>query len=273
MPAQCHVCPSPTGDGAPLCRDCMRLLRDELGATTWLATELETTYLRQGRFGQQASTARSATKPLPWDDRASRMAVELNATLNAWALELARHDEHPQDPLNPVPAHSTAAVGRWLARNLVALRTHPEAGLAHQQLTGTIRRARAVVDRPPDLLAYGVCDAELSAGVRCVGFLYAPAGRAEITCRKCGATHRAADRTEWMLSYVRARWATGTEISTYLRAAGIKITSDAVRKMGSEHRIPVQREEGSNGREIRLYRFADVLDAMANRYQRRAKVS
>jgi hypothetical protein len=256
VPAQCATCDAPTGDGTSLCNRCVKDLRRDVESAIWLDAELETTYLRQGRFTRATDGSRSTTAPLPYNERAGAMRIDLNATLNAWSLKLAQHDEDTRDPLVDVPASSTSEVARWLLRNLVALRTHPDAALGFRELTNTIGAARAVVDRPPDLLAYGIC-----GNNECPAFLYAAPGKKIIVCKKCRAEHQASDRREWMLNYVRARWGPASEVATYLRAAGVKVTAERIRKMGERGRIPVDSKASPN-----RYRVGDVLDAMATNY-------
>lgn len=258
MPAQCCACHATTGDGTYLCTPCLRDLREGVSDVSWLDAELEVTYLRLDRFTAQTSTSRSAERPLPWNDRASRVRAELRSTLAMWARAMATHDQDARDPYQPENA------GRWLARNLVALRTHPDAGAGYHELTRAVNRAKETVDRPLDLLAYGVCDVD-----DCVGFLYAPPGREVIECPKCGTEHKAAERRAWMMAYVRGQKGTSAEVAGMLRMAGVRVTSNAVRKMGDNQKVEVLHSTTSEGRAVRLYKVSDVLDAVANRYQRR----
>lgn len=141
-----------------------RELRDRLGApipyTTshdpitadktipGLASDLETTATRQDRLGVTSETRTTSEKPLVWNDRASIVAVDLNTTLNAWALDVARHHQDPRDPLQPVDHADTGAVAEWLARNIHTLTQLADAGQAHNEIVDAHHRALAAIDYP-----------------------------------------------------------------------------------------------------------------------------
>lgn len=282
--SECQACTAPTGDGSQLCARCVRKLSEELRSVQWLVRELEVTQTRQARFTRQqdGNTSSSATTPLPWDDRASLMLGELHATVNAWALHVSSVDEDPRDPLSGVPV-ATEPVARWLNRNLVTLRKLNDAGRAHSELLDVIKRGRGTVDRPPDLVTYGLCgntdpdETGKPTRAACDAYLYAPAGFSSIKCRKCGATFEVKARKEWMLEYARHMQGTGSEVAAYLRLVGIKISADGIRAMKNRNRItpagqlPSRRPDKEEP--IWLYRFSDVIDACRSRYVRKAKSS
>lgn len=280
--SECQVCTAPTGDGSQLCSKCVRKLSEEIRSVSWLVTELEVTRTRQARFTRQqdGNTSSSATTPLPWDDRASLMQGELNATINAWALTVSKVDEDTRDPLSGVPV-ATEPVSRWLNRNLVTLRKMDVAGRAHHELIDVIRRARMTVDRPPDLVTYGMCgntdpdETNKPTRAPCDEYLYAAPGKLTIKCRKCGVSYDVTVRVDWMLTYARTMIGTASEVAIYLRMVGIKVTSDSIRSMKNRNRIrPVSDTPSRAGKDepVLLYRFSDVIDACAQRYVRKPKM-
>ena len=270
--SQCQVCTSPTGDGSQLCSKCVRKLSEELTSVSWLVTELEVTRTRQARFTRQqdGNTSSSATTPLPWDDRASLMQGELHATISAWALHVSSVDEDSRDPLSAVN-HETQNIARWLNRNMITLRKlhHGNAGRAHAEILGVIRRARVTVDRPPDLVTYGVCGNSDNDRPACPEYLYALPKDVEVKCRRCKTIYDLKVRKAWMLTYVADMFGTTSEVSTYLRLAGIKISGDAVRALARRDRIKqVGMAPSASGKAVPLYRFSDVIVAVSVRYIR-----
>ena len=59
-----------TADGATVCTGCAAGLRVDLRHVPWLRVELDTTATRQGARPVHGA-GRSATTPLPWDERAA----------------------------------------------------------------------------------------------------------------------------------------------------------------------------------------------------------
>jgi hypothetical protein len=150
--SQCQKCGARTGDNAQLCRKHAARLVRQLSQVPALVNDLIVTITRQDRLASHSETKSSADTPLAWNESASHAMVDLNATLNGWALAVAQvlGDNHDGDPLTTtrVPAHDTTAVARWLHRHILALIAHPEAGRAHTELNATVRRARDATDRP-----------------------------------------------------------------------------------------------------------------------------
>jgi len=187
------------------------------------------------------------------------MAAELGSVIGYWAETLG----------DPPPGTWRRAL--FLAGNLPKLRTHPSAGEAHHQLTGVIRKARGVIDRPPDQVTYGLCgnddpdETGKATRVPCDAYLYAsPHEKRVIRCRKCGAQYSVEQRKEWMLRYVSSMAGTASEVANYLRLAGMKVSVDTVKGLRNRNRIlPLP---GTN-----LFRFSDVIDAVSHRYQHRSK--
>lgn len=247
-------CGSPTGDGALLCKDCVSSLGQALIKVSWLVRELEVAYIRAARFTRPTdSTARSRTKPLPWDERASAMVLRLRSVIRYWAQQVAGWHQLPDD---------TWRRALFLAGNLPALRVHPEAVRAFHELSEVIGAAQTSVDRPPDMLAYGMCDNELANRRRCVGYLYAAPADLSVECPKCKAVFDIETRRRWMLRYVQGMSGTAVEVAGYLRLVGLKVTVDSIKGMVRRNRLyPVA---GSDD----LYRFQDVIDAVSQRYVR-----
>lgn len=272
MASTCGACSAVTTDELHLCKPCTRSLGEELISVSWLIRDLrEVMFTRQVRFSDQQSTARSRETPLPYDERASAMALELDATLRHWALEI-----NPSGHDLPI---ETDKVALWLAGNLPRIRGNPEAGAVHRALVEVVRKARDIIDRPPDRIGFGMCESEVDPRTghpqdRCTEYLYARPGAREIRCRRCGSVFDVASRKDWMLTYVRGMVGTASEVSIYLRMVGITVSGDAIRALHNRSRLTsagTGPSRSRNGEDVTLFRFSDVIDAMSQRYQRKPK--
>lgn len=273
QPDGCGVCTAPTGDDGRLCRLHTDELARDLASVPGLVVDLQVTTTRQDRISADKHGSASATKPLPWNEHASGRAFELNATLNAWALDVSRIAEDDRDQLIEQHHSDTVGVARWLRRNLATLRRHPEAGTASDEITDAIREARRAVDKPLDLAAYGPCGntgGDDQPHPPCPEYLYAAPNRTTVSCRACGAHHDTAARKTWMLDYVRDMLGTTTEVASYLGLAGVKTTPDAIRAYASRGRITAV---GIDSNRRPLYRYADVITAISERYTRKPKAA
>lgn len=274
MSAECQACTSSTGDGITLCTKCVGKLQDALSSVSkWLMTELRTTIVRQARFTRQGESVRSATTPLPWNDRASRLSRQLHRELASWVQALGEGDT--EDPIEHVVGSRELA--RWLWRNMSAIRSCDAAGALYRELTRTIERCGAIVDRPVDMVTYGMCantdpdETGHPTRVACDEYLYGVPNRPAVKCRKCGAVYDVAKRKEWMLQYVGGMVGTASEVATYLRISGVKVSPDQVRKMKERKRISAAGRVMDGKKPVDLYRFSDVITAMSDRYKKSAR--
>lgn len=147
---QCARCDSRTATNALLCRKHAGKLADTLREVPALVNDLTITITRQDRLSAESMGRSTAEAPLAWNEHASATAIDLNATINAWALAVHQQHPDPDDPLTPTryPAHDTTRVARWLHRHHPQLIAHPDAGQAFSDLTTATRRAREAVDYP-----------------------------------------------------------------------------------------------------------------------------
>lgn len=279
--AGCLCCGSPTGDGGHLCRihtddlraDLQSLLPHMVQRATrqervpGIVEDLDVTITRQDRMQSEKHGGRSATRPLPWNEHASIKQFELNATLNAWALDVSKIREDERDQLIHAHHSDTAAVAEWLLRNLNTLRHHPEANTAHDEITDAIFEARRAVDRPIERIFAGPCgepikdaDGEPTA-VMCTEDLYGAPGKPMAVC-KCGARHAMSERRKWMLDCLEDQVAHSGLLSGLVTNLGVPIASSTIRKYASAGRIKVISVD-SNRRP--LYRIGDVLDVFLKR--------
>lgn len=258
----CQVCTAPTGDAGRLCRTHTDDLARELRSVRNLAADLEVTISRQDRIAPERHGGRSAEKPMPFNAHASEKATVLNATTNAWALDVSRLGEDERDPLAEHHYSDTAAVAAWLARNLSTLRQHPEAGQAYDEVTHAIREARQAVDRPRELVFAGQCLEEYDDGQVCREDLYAARGKTTATCRVCGARHDMQLRREWMLGSIEDQVAYSGLLAGLVSNLGVQIGSSTIRRYASAGRIHAI---SVDAKRRPLYRIGDVLDVFLKR--------
>ncbi|MGW5741556.1 hypothetical protein [Amycolatopsis sp. NPDC003861] len=195
-----------TGCGRPthdmLCGGCLAEL---LGALRELVTrdgehgliaELGITLSRQHAMAASSdATAASASQPMPFHEAASEIGWVLANTISTWAREV--HECNPH--LRP-PTGSTAGAVRWLIGLPGLLALHPAADELHDEITHVVARVRRVIDRPPDRIYAGPCDA-LVDGERCPDHLYARPGQRRVRCGSCTTEHDVEERRNWMIRY------------------------------------------------------------------------
>lgn len=286
-PAGCGVCGSPTADQGQLCRLHTDSLATDLASVParWefrqgrrelvlgLAGELEVTITRQARTAPDNQGVRSPERPLPWHEGAADAAFVLNATLNAWALDVSQIGEDERDPLRPIQAHDTAEVAAWLGRNLHTLRMHAEAGTAHSEIASAIEEARRAIDRPQGLIPFGACNTMFpGTDIVCTAILYGHLDRPSVRCRACETPHRTADRLKDMLEYLQGMLATLPELVGIAKLAGRQTSEDKLRLMASPGRDRFA-AVATDGKGKPMYRVSDVLKALEERYKHRPKAA
>lgn len=200
--AGCRRCGSPTGDDGGLCRTCTFKLEADLREVhAYLWDELQTTITRQDKLMPTSDRPSGGDRPLGWNEHASQVAWELEATINAWCLDVSRIGQDERDLLSGIPQHDVPELARWLVRNMHTLRQHPEAGTCFEEIVDAIRRGRRAIDRPenrtrfqvgpcPEQVEDGACDGEVWA--------YIPTSEDKISfmrCQSCGAEW---DTTQWL---------------------------------------------------------------------------
>lgn len=257
----CGVCGAPTGDDGRLCVTHTDQLRRDLGGIPDLAAELDVTITRQNR-GRPQPGGRSAERPLPYNVHTSGVRVDLETTVNAWALDVSRMGEDPRDPLRVHAAHDLPAVAAWLVRNLPTLRKHPEAAQAFDELTHAVSAGWRAVDIARDRIVLGACRGEAldedgePTGAECEQVVYGDPASDTATCRGCGSVHVIAERREWMLGAVGEHLATSGQLSTLIAHLGRAVGRSTIRGWAAAGKLEA-RAWDRNDRA--MYRVADVV--------------
>jgi hypothetical protein len=90
---QCPTCGGTIATGT-LCAACLDNLHDDLAAIGDAITELHTQLARQARTGNDGGQARSAIRPLPYDQAASDALDLLRSVLVGWTRDVWETQAH-----------------------------------------------------------------------------------------------------------------------------------------------------------------------------------
>jgi hypothetical protein len=251
---RCGKCHQPSD--VFLCTNCTIALRIELDDVASLLADLEITRSRQDQLlGPYGNGPSGSENPLPFKTHITEIVWILHNTLASWA------DTTLAPPSRP--AHHTASLARWLRRHLDDIRLHPDAGQLADEVTSAIHQARRAIDRPDDHRQFlGPCGAQLPDHTYCLEEVYGVEWIQTTHCPACNTVHNIADRQKWLLDVAQDRLGTSTEIAGYLRTAGVRCTPGQIRGYVARGRLTATETSPP------LYRMADVLGAIQDRYQR-----
>ncbi|WP_344478414.1 hypothetical protein [Nonomuraea monospora] len=216
--------------------------------------ELEVTLTGRARMSAGV-LRRSSERRLPFHIAASDKAHTLKHVLVSWARLVS--DERGVR----LPADDLVSISRWLVKHVEWLRHHPAGGEVVAEVHDAVQAVRMVIDRPPDRLYAGPCDA-------CGMPLYARPGDAEVSCRHCLTEdgerlfYDIAARRKWMLGEIENLLGSSSYVAMVATSVGVKVSSSTVR-MWVKRRKLVPREYAPplkpDGPPRPLYRVGDVV--------------
>lgn len=222
-----------------------------------LVADLYTTMSKQDQLGKPYDRIRTDRRWSPPLKDLTPVLLCLHTALAEWATRIAG-----VSPTLPTQLLAAALLERveWIAKS-------PDAGQLVSGVTDAVRRARRAIDRPHDSRVFlGPCGALTMAGV-CTEELYGRAWLHIARCNHCGAEHRVKERQD-LLRYQAAEYlATAVEISRFLRSTGMDVTAARLRGMAHRKRF-LQR--GTNQAGYPQYLIREVVEALVNRYKRKA---
>ncbi len=189
-------CDYPTPPSAFVCKICVQAVTRDLASIPALIDDLHTTMTRQDRLGASGGR-RGAETALPWKPTAAEALWVLSSTILEWVRGYQDPDAAPFPDAPKVAAY-------WLLKHLPGVVTRPDAGQMVDEIAAAAAAAYVAIDRAPDKLLAGLCNADLDEGGQCEDYLYASVdgdGRAAriARCRSCGAEHSFDERRAWML--------------------------------------------------------------------------
>jgi hypothetical protein len=246
----CRVpsCDHPVTD-AWVCARCAHQLERALGDIPAVVHQLNLTLAKQTRYADRAERGGNE-QPLPMDPQASAAASELRAHLVGWVRLVAeeRGWALPEDTLD--------SMSRWMLHHTEWLRHHQAGHDCVEELTGDMRVARRVIDRPPDRWYAGPCTALMPDGYPCNADMYAQADKGNVGCPDCGAIYDVAKRRTWLLAEAEDTLATTTEVCRALTTlAGVELTAASIR--GYVHRGQLAAHGIRDGKQT--FRLGDVV--------------
>lgn len=265
MSATC-ACGRPRPGSSYICGACVADLERALGDAGFLAAQLQVTFTRQARICSGGGR-RSGERPLPYDGRASRLALRLRTELVGWVRVLS---ERAPEPLHgPVcvacrhwscravrksrmPGDTVAQMAAWLLLYLDDIRRHEAAAEMVADVTSITRTAERLVDRPADRVYGGPCDL-------CGADLYGRIDAAEVKCRECGVRYDVAARREWLLVEAEDVLANAALIARALTRLGAEVKVDRIYKWAERGQLAAH---GVDANSRPTYRLGDVLDIL-----------
>lgn len=164
----CPSCMKESPDGL-LCDKCaQRCVKNLLGiADLWPALEDAQVNARKAGSGGK----RNDVSPLPYNERAGKVASYVRNQVTSWVRDLADEDDD-------LPADTVPDCCRWLAGRMTLIRRHEAA----DEIVGEFGYCRGLiwsaVDLPPDRVYCGPCST-------CGADLLAKAGALDVVCHRC----------------------------------------------------------------------------------------
>jgi hypothetical protein len=280
MMAACS-CSRPIKDSAFLCSECSKTLEKHLAEVPALAADLETTRTRTSRTGGRGIgiVVRDAERPVPWNDKAARLADEFKALLVGWARICQDFRVRPEGPACRRCAHSSCSMLRsytppvdtaqslsaYLLASLPALRHRPEVTAMADELYRFRERAAKVIDRPAERTYAGPCREEVEAygdhgEACCLAELHVSVDERTAVCPYCAAEHDVAIRKQWLLAVAESQLVTVAELVRLLAFTDQPVPRATVDSWVRRRRL-VQHGSG----EPALYRVGDALSLLVER--------
>lgn len=255
MTGTCPSCAEHDAREWTVCRACAGHLERNLGDLPALIGELDTTLSRQTATGGRTG-ARSTTKPLAFDVRASAVLGEVKSTLVGWVRVLA------EDGGDTWPDDTAEACARWLLARICALRTHPAAGDIATEIADLHKAAGKAIDRNADRWFAGPCD-------QCGAVLYGRPHQPKVRCKAagCGAEYDTADRRAVLCEAAQDYLLTIPEMMRALPGLTGQGLSDATMRTWRHRGRLVSHGTTPLGRD--LFRVGDVLDLVQDAAARR----
>jgi hypothetical protein len=254
--------------GYVICDTCKREFEQHLSEMSWLAGELDVSLTRVKGVDYNRSGGRSAEKPLPWNEGASRARETLKGEMVSWVrIIAARTDTLPKDSL--------VSIAAWLLSRLERIAKREDAWVICDTITMASIEARSFVfAKPAPKHFIGPCEGRIDdidgeiTETECVGEIMAVDGA---VLAECSACLRAYDVNEVMRSVqvkLSDHLLTSTEIAHLAhRTFGQPIAK--VQKIVAVWASPKRKriiahahtEDG-----VALYRYGDVAALLADTY-------
>lgn len=266
-----QLCPSCAGrsDDGLICQRCTAKYRKDLRAIPGLMRELETTLTRQSQTGT-GNGGKNATRPLPYDTKASELGGEVKMTLVNWVRTFILGDEWPGD--------SIPSICGWLLARDQRVRGHEEAPEFVDEIGDVVRQIRYVIDLRPEMVYLGVCSHVLRQEVgedgeqhpvHCLKQMYARKRHESYDCPgqhdvPCGAVYNVEVRRTELLALAAHQLATVGLCAQVLGLFGLPVKADTIwnwvrpREVRGRTYPPKAWAKGTNDKGESLYLVGDI---------------
>lgn len=230
MTDQTCRCGRPTRDGAYVCEKCLDSLAKVLNEMQWTEDQIATSITRQR--SASGSGSRSATTPLPWDEKASDAERALRTSLATWVRFCVEERVRNSDPRPGLPKDRLAAMARWLLWRVDGLAFHELGSDAVDEITDAVAEVeRRIFSKPRPKMYLGICTAERD-GETCGHSIYAKEGDVLGKCAAadCRAPYKVAESRQSLEDALDSRLVTAAEVATIAVHLGLEQPRERVRK-------------------------------------------
>lgn len=219
------ACGQPSPD-AILCRTCTGSLARSLAAAAVIGPDLDDAVarlLKRGSGGKRTGD----DNPLPIDTGAMDARDQLRNCLSGWVRVLL--DVHPGPPY---PPGTIASMARWLGERTALIRQAEWAAAMLADIQRHVQAAVAVIERKPELVPAGTCEA-------CGSLLLAELGTDTVRC-SCGmVTIGIAEKRAQRAAAADVLGSAG-EISGALAKIGIQVPRGTITSWASRGRLAMR---------------------------------
>jgi hypothetical protein len=266
-------CGRPTRDEAYVCDTCAASLVRVLNEAPWLADELETSITRQ-RSAPITGSAPSATKGLPWHEKASEAERTLHGLLVSWVRFCT--EEHVRGAPTWLAVDTVPSLARWLlpcVPGLTLLDIGPD---AVDEITDAAAGCERVVFwKRRSRLYLGTCgrpvidDEGVVSIEACPGEVYAEEGSPVGLCDDCGEGVTVVIRQAELNQRLDDRLCTAGELARLAVILGLDVPRDTVRKkVHYWHRHKRIEERGTDFEGSPMFRYGEVRSMLYLEFRR-----
>lgn len=251
----CTACRTHPAHDATVCQRCVDVLHGHLHAIPDLVRDLNLEIAKQVRRSLGPATVTVGhERPLPYNPAAASALDTLRFALVAACLSVAGGQR------DRLPVDTIGAMCGWLLRYEQSVPLREDGGDIVTGIDGAVKRARRIVDNPPERRYIGNCTCTDDTGER--RRMYARMGEPVYECRDCGSEWGVAESLERLEAELSDYGLTHKELETLMpKLPRTTLASWITRKQ----LVP----QGTTAAGEPAYRYGDVLALNARREARR----
>lgn len=269
----CPRCDRGMTDDRGMCRNCQHELEVALGDCRWLDEEIETTITRQ-RSAPIEGGSPSATRGLPWHDKAAEARRTLHGLLVSWVRFCGEEavvglpNRHPRDTVPSLAA--------WLLHCTHGLAMRDIGPEAVDEITDAVAECRRLVFWKRSARVYlGRCEREVTDEdgllliASCDGDVYAEESAEVGACDLCEQPVDVAEQRKDLNERLDDMLMTPAEIARAAVFLGLQAPRESVRKRvnyWSRHEQILVKGHAENGDP--RFRYGDVRDRLVAEFRK-----